>query len=267
MDVIEGIGQLQGALSYPVVTVGTFDGVHIGHQAVLREIRQRSLEREGTSVVVTFEPHPQTIVAPEAAPMLLTTREEKLCAFAQEGIQQAVLLAFSPEIARMGARDFVREILLSAIGAKEVVVGYDHAFGRRRSGHLETLAALGQELGFVVNVVSSVQIDGVPVSSTRIRRLVDAGRIEEANRLLGRFYPLEGKIVPGDARGRTLGFRTANVQIDHPRKLIVGDGVYAVRVHVGSACHQGVMNIGIRPSFGAGPRTVEIHILHFEGDL
>lgn len=267
MNVIEGIEQLQKTLPGAVVTVGTFDGVHIGHKAVLREVHRRALRKGGTSVVVTFEPHPQAIVAPETTPMLLTTRGEKLSIFAEEDIHCTVVLAFTPEIARMEAREFVHEVLLSRIGVKELVIGYDHAFGRRRLGHLETLRALSQELGFVVDLVSSVQVDGAPVSSTRIRRLIEDGQIAEANCLLGRFYSLGGRVVQGHTRGRALGFPTANLRIAQPRKLIPGDGVYAVWVHLGTVRYQGVMNIGIRPTFGSGSRTVEIHVLHFKGDL
>lgn len=267
MNVIEGIVQLQETLPRPVVTVGTFDGVHVGHRAVLREVHQRALRRKGTSVVVTFEPHPQTVVAPETAPMLLTTREEKLSAFAEEDIHHTVLLAFTAGVARMEAREFVQEVLLSGIGAEELVIGCNHTFGRGRSGHLNTLTALSRELGFTIDAVPSVQVDGAPVSSTRIRRLINGGQIVQANRLLGRPYSLRGRVIRGQARGRMLGFPTANLEIDHPRKLVPGDGVYAVWVYIEKAHYQGVMNIGTRPSFGAGTRAAEIHVLHFEGNL
>ncbi len=250
-----------------VVTVGSFDGVHRGHAAVLREIAERARAARRHSVLVTFDPHPLAVVNPAAAPPLLTTGPERREILAQTGLDYAVLLRFDHRLAELAAEDFVREILLRRCGMRELVIGYDHGFGRGRQGDVAMLRRLGASDGFSVDVVPEVQVDGHPVSSTMVRRAVAGGDLDRAARLLGRPYYLTAQVVPGDARGRTIGFPTANLGRVPSRKLLPPDGVYAVRVEWRGGRANGMMNQGGRPTFQQGDRSLEVHLLDWEGHL
>lgn len=250
-----------------VVTVGSFDGVHRGHAAVLREIAERARAARRHSVLVTFDPHPLAVVNPAAAPPLLTTGPERREILAQTGLDYAVLLRFDHRLAELAPEDFVREILLRQCGMRELVIGYDHGFGRGRQGDVAMLRRLGASDGFSVDVVPEVQVDGHPVSSTMVRRAVAGGDLDRAARLLGRPYYLTAQVVPGDARGRTIGFPTANLGRVPSRKLLPPDGVYAVRVEWRGGRANGMMNQGGRPTFQQGERSLEVHLLDWEGHL
>lgn len=250
-----------------VVTVGSFDGVHRGHAAVLREIAERARSAQRHSVLVTFDPHPLAVVNPAAAPPLLTTGPERREILAQTGLDYAVLLRFDHRLAELAAEDFVREILLRRCGMRELVIGYDHGFGRGRQGDVAMLRRLGASDGFSVDVVPEVQVDGHPVSSTMVRRAVAGGDLDRAARLLGRPYYLTAEVVPGDGRGRTIGFPTANLGRVPSRKLLPPDGVYAVRVEWRGGRADGMMNQGGRPTFQQGDRSLEVHLLDWEGPL
>lgn len=253
-----------------VVTVGTFDGVHRGHWAVLEEIRRRAAATGRRSVLVTFHPHPLRIVRPEHAPQLLTTPVEKKEVLAESGLDYAVFLSFTSTLASYSPRRFVEEILLERLGVQELVIGYDHGFGRGRSGDAETLRRIGEELGFKVDVVGPVAAGEEPISSTRIRRSLSEGDVERAREGLGRPYSLRGLVVRGDGRGRTLGFPTANLQVvggGAGEKLIPLAGIYAVRGALRSGIHPGALHLGPRPTFRGSPPTIELHLLDFEGDL
>jgi riboflavin kinase / FMN adenylyltransferase len=250
-----------------IVTVGTFDGVHRGHRAVLDEITSRARATGKRAVLVTFHPHPLRIVRPEIAPRLLTTPLEKKEILAETGLNWVVFMRFTPALSRLSPRAFVEEILLDRIGMGELVIGYDHGFGRDRSGNADTLRAIGAELGFDVDVVGPVEGDGDAVSSSRIRDAVAAGRMEEARAALGRAYGFRGVVVRGEGRGRQLGFPTANLQVGDPAKLLPPPGVYAVRGGPGGGRIPGALHIGPRPTFEGSPPTVELHLLDFEGDL
>jgi riboflavin kinase/FMN adenylyltransferase len=250
-----------------VVTVGSFDGVHRGHAAVLREIAERARAARRHSVLVTFDPHPLAVVNPAAAPPLLTTGPERREILAQTGLDYAVLLRFDHRLAELAAEDFVREILLRRCGMRELVIGYDHGFGRGRQGDVAMLRRLGLSDGFSVDVVPEVQVDGHPVSSSLVRRAVAGGDLDRAARLLGRPYYLTAEVVPGDGRGRTIGFPTANLGRVPSRKLLPPDGVYAVRVEWRGGRANGMMNQGGRPTFHQGERSLEVHLLDWEGPL
>jgi len=265
MKIIDHIDSLP-SFDRPVVTVGTYDGVHLGHQAILREVRRKKETRSGTSVVVTFEPHPQAVVAPESAPFLLTTKTEKVEILEKEGIDGVIFLPFDGAMAQLEAEEFVREILVGKLGIEAVVIGYNHAFGRGRSGNVRSMKRLGERFGFDVDAVPPVIVDEGPVSSTRIRRLIRAGGVAQAARLLGRPYRLFGEVIQGDGRGHRIGFPTANLKVDHPRKLLPGDGVYALWAELNGARFPALMNIGVRPSFRAG-RAIEVHLLDFEDQI
>lgn len=250
-----------------VVTVGTFDGVHRGHWAVLQEIRSRAAESGRRSLLVTFHPHPLQIVRPDEAPPLLTTPVEKKEILAESGLDYAVFLTFSHVLAGYPPRRFVEEILVGRLKVSELVIGYDHGFGRGRSGDVRTLRAIGVELGFAVDVVAPVLARGDPISSSRIRKALLARDMEEAWEGLGRPYSLRGMVVRGDGRGRRLGFPTANLWIPVNGKLIPPPGVYAVRAALRQGTFGGAIHVGPRPTFTGSPPTVELHLLDFEGDL
>ncbi|HSG06871.1 MAG TPA: bifunctional riboflavin kinase/FAD synthetase [Longimicrobiales bacterium] len=250
-----------------VVTVGTFDGVHLGHWAVLQEISRRARATGRRSVLVTFDPHPLRIVRPEHAPPLLTTPMEKKEILAESGLDYAVFIAFTERLSRYEPRRFVEEILVKRLGVEELVIGYDHGFGRGRSGDADTLRAIGAEMGFAVDVVPSVETEGGPVSSSRIRLAVNEGRMEEARACLGRPYSVRGVVVRGEGRGRQLGFATANLQVDQAEKLMPPPGIYAVRGVLRSGTHPGALHLGPRPTFQGSPPTVELHLLDFDRDL
>jgi riboflavin kinase/FMN adenylyltransferase len=250
-----------------VVTVGTFDGVHRGHWTVLQEIRRRAEATGRRSVLVTFDPHPLRIVRPERAPKLLTTPVEKKEILAESGLDYAVFISFTEALSRYEPRRFVEEILVGRLGVRELVIGYDHGFGRDRSGDVDTLKAIGAELGFDVSVVPAVETTGDSVSSSRIRRAVAEGRMEEATACLGRPYSLRGIVVRGDGRGRHLGFPTANLAVSNGDKLIPRQGIYAVRGVLRSGTHPGALHLGPRPTFKGSPPSIELHLIDFDGDL
>lgn len=250
-----------------VVTVGTFDGVHRGHWAVLQEIQARARARELRSALVTFHPHPLRIVRPEHAPPLLTTPREKTEILAESGLEYAVFLDFTEELARYEPRQFVEEILVRRLRVQELVIGYDHGFGRGRSGDADTLRAIGEELGFDVDVVGPVEAGAAPISSTRIRGWVAEGKMDRARDGLGRPYALRGVVVRGDGRGRQLGFPTANLAGFPPEKLLPPAGVYAVMGVTRRGIHPGALHLGPRPTFQGAPPSVELHLMDFDGDL
>ncbi len=250
-----------------VVTVGTFDGVHRGHLAVLEEVRKRAAARGARSVLVTFEPHPLAVIRPEAAPQRLTTFEEKKALLARSGVDLVVFLPFSRELADLSPREFVQEILIDRIGLRHLVIGYDHRLGRGRSGDLDELRAIGVELGFETDVVPAVLLDDAPISSSRIREELTAGAVADAARGLGRPYSFRGEIIHGDGRGRSLGFPTANLRVGEPGKLMPLEGIYAVNATIAGATIRGVLHLGPRPTFPGASESVELHLLDFDQDI
>jgi riboflavin kinase/FMN adenylyltransferase len=259
--------ELPRAAEGTVVTVGSFDGVHVGHQGVIAEVARRARASHRASVLVTFEPHPLAVVNPQAAPLLLTTAWERREILAQLPLDYALFLRFDRRLAGLSPEEFVREVLLARCGVKELVFGYDHGFGRGRSGDVETLRRLGAELGFAVDAVPPVDVGGEPISSGRIRRAVAGGDLRTAARLLGRPYRVTGKVVPGEHRGRLLGVPTINLGEVPAEKLLPPDGVYAVWVEWRGGRVGGMMNQGGKPTFGDGRRSLEAHLFGFEGDL
>lgn len=252
-----------------VVTVGTFDGVHLGHQAVVRYLLERARLRGGPSVAVSFDPHPREVVHGEAVP-LLTTVEERAERFEALGLDRFIVIPFTRDFARLRGEAFVEQVLVDRIGLQEIVIGYDHAFGRGREGDARLLERMGETFGFAVDVIPAQVVEQHVVSSTEIRHLlVDEGEVEQASQLLGRYYGLNGTVERGDGRGHRIGFPTANLAVSHPRKVIPKTGVYAVRVRIASQgiWHGGMMNIGVRPTFDGREARVEVHLLDFEGNL
>jgi riboflavin kinase/FMN adenylyltransferase len=250
-----------------VVTVGTFDGVHRGHQAVLAEIVRRGRAGGRESLVVTFEPHPLEVVNPDAAPRLLTLPEERARLLRQAGVDRVEVLPFTRELAALSPERFVREVLRARYGMQELVLGYDHGFGRGRSGDVEVVRRIGHTDGFSVDVVDPVRDDGQAISSTLIRTAVAHGDLALAGRWLGRPFSALGVVERGAGRGRSIGVPTLNLPVPDGRKLLPPDGVYAVWVEWDGQRVGGMMNQGSRPTFGVAERGLEVHLFDVEVEL
>jgi riboflavin kinase / FMN adenylyltransferase len=250
-----------------VVTVGTFDGVHLGHRYVIVRVVERAREVGLPSLLVTFDPHPLEIVNPSAAPQLLTTREEKLEILATCGLDYVAVLPFTHALATLGAAEFVEQVLRRRFRMCELLIGYDHGFGRARAGDAGVLRELGARDGFHVAVVEPVRLaDGRTVSSTAIRRAIAGGDLERAASGLGRQYSFSGVVGRGQQRGRTLGYPTLNLELP-PRKLLPPEGVYAVRAQTPSGPFGGMLNLGSRPTFGDTTVGAEVYLLEASGDF
>ncbi|HET8645205.1 MAG TPA: bifunctional riboflavin kinase/FAD synthetase [Vicinamibacteria bacterium] len=250
----------------PAVAVGNFDGVHLGHQALVAAALDEARAAGGTPAVLTFDPHPARVLQPGRAPGALMTLEQKTEALAALGIHHVAVLEFTAALAARSASEFARGVLAGTLAARAVVVGADFRFGRGREGDVPALSALGGELGFGVRVVPPVMRGSEPVSSTRVRDALGAGEVEEAAALLGRDYAVDGEVVVGDRRGRTLGFPTAN--LEPVNELLPARGVYACRCRLpGGEERPAAVNIGRRPTFDGERTTVEAHLIDFAGDL
>lgn len=270
MRIVAGSQALSGPLRRGVLTVGNFDGLHVGHQQILRIVSERARDRGGESAVYTFEPHPRKVLRPEGAPRLLTTLDQKLELIEAAGVDVAIVERFDADFARRSAETFVRDVLHARMRPEEVYVGYDFRFGHDREGSMRTLTELGPHLGISVTIVPEVTVGGRDVNSTRIRELLAEGQVAEARELLGRAYRVRGRVMPGDRRGRTLGFPTAN--LDPENEVLPAQGVYAGRLRVlegGSAGElPAVANVGRRPTFKAAAELlVEAHLIDWSGDL
>jgi riboflavin kinase / FMN adenylyltransferase len=251
-----------------VCTVGTFDGVHRGHQLVLDRLAERARAMGLPGVLVTFDPHPLEVVNPAAAPPLLTVGAEKTEVLAESRIDYVVVLPFTAALASYGAAEFVDLVLRERLGLQELLIGHDHGLGRARSGDAAVLRALGSSRGFGVEMVPAVEgSDGRPISSTVIRRAVAGGDLARAADGLGRPYSAGGVVVRGAGRGRSIGFRTINVSLPSSRKLLPPEGVYAVRVQTPRGAFGGMMNLGPRPTFGETAVVLEAHLFDADGDL
>ena len=251
-----------------VVTIGTFDGVHRGHQDVLSRVVARARSSSLPALLVTFEPHPADVLKPERAPLLLSPGDEKLELLAESGLDYAAVLPFTRALAELSAKEFVEHVLVPRYGLRELVIGYDHGFGRDRAGSVEVLRRLGEALRFPVEVVPPLRLpDGETVSSTGVRAAVAAGALERAALALGRRYSVSGIVGRGEQRGRLLGFPTINVALASARKLLPPAGVYAVRAQSPLGSFGGMMNLGPRPTFGDHMLSVEAHLFGASGDF
>jgi len=252
------------------VTVGSYDGVHKGHRQIIARMAAVARSHQLRSVVVTFEPHPRRVLkGAVSGPLgLLTTLEEKINLLAEEDIDLLFIIRFTPDFASRTSDDFIRNVLVRLLCAKAIIIGYDHAFGRDRSGSQRTLEHLGVELGFDVEVVDEILIGHEHFSSTRIRRLLEAGMIEEANEFLGSPYMISGIVVDGEKLGRDIGFPTVNLLISYQDKLLPRSGVYQAQTEINGTLFNAMMNVGVRPTVSAeGVKTVEANILGYSGDL
>src|SRR5262245_16145521 len=233
---------------HPVLGLGNFDGVHRGHQKILERVKRSALERGGTPMAMTFDPHPPRVVRPDKAPPLLMTTPQRLEALAQAGMRAVAIVRFTHDLSQWSPESFVRTVLVDWLHVSELWVGANFLFGRDRSGNFSVLRTLGQRYGFRADKIDPVRYKDFVVSSTRVRRLVSEGRVDEAGALLGHPYYLDGTVVEGDGRGREIGFPTANMTTDN--ELLPPDGVYATTLSAGGIARPGITNIGVRPTFG-----------------
>jgi len=265
MEVYRGLDAIHGGFSASVVTLGNFDGVHLGHQEIFRRLKARASELKTQALVLTFDPHPVRVLRPAMSPDLITPLEEKLRLIAECGIDGVVLADFTKEFAAQHPGSFVDEVLCEKLSARYVIVGHDFTFGRGKEGTIDSLKEMGERKGFDVEVVEALVSEGEIVSSTRIRGLIAGGDVSAAAALLGRNYSIYGEVVKGDGRGRSLGFPTANIA-SHG-ELFPENGVYAVEIELEKKRMSGIANVGVRPTFGGGERTIEAHIFDFDGSL
>ena len=253
-----------------MVTIGTFDGVHLGHREVISELKRISILSGGESVIFTFEPHPRIIIAPsEDSLRLLSTKDEKIALIEKLGIDHLVIFPFTSQFSKLTYNEFVTDILVGKMKISTLVVGYDHRFGQGRKGDFHSLELLSNALHFKVEELSELLVEGKVVSSTKIRLALTSGDIMKANHFLGYRYLLSGKVIEGKQLGRKLGFPTANIETMDDHKLIPGDGVYAVFVQSSGIIYKGMLNIGIRPTvnYNADHKSIEVHIFDFESDI
>jgi riboflavin kinase / FMN adenylyltransferase len=264
MEIIRDINWL-GRQPYPVATIGNFDGLHLGHHAILRAVIDRARAAGGTAFAITFDPLPAKFLFPERAPELIMVPDDRFELLRLSGIDGVIVLPFTHELSLVEPRDFVREYLVNRIGVRAVVVGHSQTFGHNRAGNAAVMVELGNEFGFDTTVVGPVKVAGMAVSSTKVRELIHAGDLRGAAKLLGRFHFLHGQVVHGRERGRTIGFPTANLASD--TECIPPDGVYATRLVLEDGAWGSITNIGMRPTFAESARSIEAHVFDFDRDI
>ena len=268
MQIYNGYENLN--LESPVVTLGIFDGVHLGHKALLDRVVSCARAANGESAVITFSPHPRLVLDKDSSALtFLTTMEEKIDLLESAEIDHLIIIEFNREFSMMSACDFVKDVLVDKIGTKHLVIGYNHHFGRKGEGDFRTVRQCTESLDFKVEQLEGLHSDGRAVSSSLIREALKQGRLEEANKLLGYSYSVTGKVIEGRKIGRSIGFPTANIMPADHHKLIPCHGVYAVEVILGRQFYPGMLNIGSNPTVNSdsGLRSIEVHILNFEGDI
>jgi riboflavin kinase / FMN adenylyltransferase len=265
MILYRSIDEISAPLRKAVVTIGNFDGVHLGHREIFRRLKLAASQLGGVSVVVTFHPHPLHIIDPSSPLTLINTLDEKITLIEASGIDYLIVIPFTHEFASITAEDFVEKILVGRIGMKKIIIGYDYAFGRGRAGNSRMLEVLGNELFFEVEELTPIHTGDTVYSSSLIRRMVRAGSVSDVVRFLGRHFSLAGNVVHGAHRGKTLGFPTANISTD--KELIPADGVYAVKVKIGERLYDAACNIGSNPTFGTAPVSIEVFVLDFNMEL
>lgn len=270
MRIFKGIDDL-GAFKNSVVTIGTFDGVHLGHQKILSRLNNLAKENAGESILFTFYPHPRMVVFPDNHNLkLIQTIDEKIDALRDFGLDNLIIYPFTKEFSRLTAFEFVRDILVEKLKVKTLVIGYDHQFGRNREGDLEFLKESAKIFDFNVEEISAEEVQEVNVSSTKIRQSLLNGEIERTNEFLGRSFQCSGVVVEGQKIGRTIGFPTANIDLNNQHKILPKDGVYAVRAEINGIFYNGMMNIGFNPTVLSKESTekkIEVHLFDFDADI
>lgn len=250
-----------------VITTGTFDGVHLGHQKLIQRLQDEASKINGETVVVTFHPHPRMVLFPDDTSLkLLSTKEEKIFLLNQLGVNHVVFIPFTKEFSQISARNYVEDILVHKLNVSKLIIGYDHQFGKNREGNLAYLQNIAPEFGFDVEEIPAQEIDDINISSTKIRTALQKGEIDLANAYLSHPYTITGEVIHGDKIGRTLGFPTANLLIENKYKLIPNNGIYAVNIELDNKTYQGMAYIGMRPVVDGTKLVVEVNIFQFEED-
>ncbi|HSD62989.1 MAG TPA: bifunctional riboflavin kinase/FAD synthetase [Ignavibacteriaceae bacterium] len=250
------------------ITLGTFDGIHLGHQKIIGRLIEKTKSANGRSFLVTFDPHPRNVISNNSDFKILSTPSEKAVVLEKLGIQNLLIINFTKEFSQNTAEDFFKNYIIDSIGIREIVIGYDHHFGKGRGGDETTLRDMGRQYGFNVETVDAFRLDGEIISSTKIRKALAAGDIRSAAMSLGRNYEFSGKVIEGDKRGRDLGFPTANIELDNDAKLLPAIGIYVVEVFVGNSHHFGLLSIGKRPTFyNSGKIISEVYIYDFDKEI
>lgn len=265
MEILRHVDRHRPSIPHPVLAMGNFDGIHLGHQALLGRVIEDARALRGRSVVLTFEPHPLKVLAPAAMPELILTHRDKMLLLASIGIDIVVIQPFDTAFANLEPGEFVQRYLVQLLGIRKIWVGKDFGFGKGRKGRIEDLIGWGAKAGFEVGTFDAVERGGKRVSSSRIRELIKQGKVEEVPAFMGRFHFVSGRVRRGHQRGRLLGFPTANIASRN--ELLPRDGIYATLFEVGGGRWPSVTSIGRNPTFGEGPRTIEAYIFDFEGDL
>jgi riboflavin kinase/FMN adenylyltransferase len=255
-------------LQYAVVTSGTFDGVHVGHQKIFARLREVASRNFGETVVITYWPHPRLVLHPEDESLkLLNTFEEKADLLKDQGIQHLIRIPFTKEFSQLSSVQYIQDILVKTIGTRKLVIGYDHHFGKNREGSFEQLKLNAPRYGFEVEEIPRQEVDHVAVSSTKVRKALEAGDIETASHFLGQPYRITGRVVTGDRIGHTIGYPTANIEIDTKHKLIPADGIYAVTVRHEHNLYGGMLYIGYRPTLQGTRRRIEVNLFDFDRNI
>jgi riboflavin kinase/FMN adenylyltransferase len=267
MKIYTDISKFKNVLN-PVVTTGTFDGVHLGHQKIFERLREIAKKENGETVLLTFYPHPRMVLFPEDDQLrLLTTEKEKSRLLEEQGIDHLIIYPFTKQFSRLSSVEFVRNILINEIHTYSLVIGYNHHFGRNREGSFKHLKEYAPVYGFKVEEIPAVDLDNVEVSSTKIRKALEQGDVPTANEYLGYAYSVEGIVVKGKQIGRTLGYPTANIQVQDKYKLIPADGIYAVTVDHKEKNYKGMLSIGMNPTVNGKNKTIEVNIFNFDKDI
>lgn len=257
-----------GLFKNPVVTIGNFDGVHTGHKKIIEKLIESAEAHNGTPIVITFKNHPRTVFHPESVCRMITTVEEKQKALFSLGINNIIMLNFTKEFSNLTADQFYNELLIGRLKVKELVIGYDHAFGKNREGNIDYLMKLSEKTGIIINQVEEEICNEEIISSTFLRNEIDNGNMKTVSKLLGRKYSLSGKVVKGAGRGKKIGFPTANIVPDFSEKIVPGNGIYAAAVYFNDGSYYyGMLNIGYNPTFNGKDRSIEINIFDFNKDI
>ncbi len=267
MKVYHGIQEFK-PIEHPIVTIGTFDGVHLGHQAIFDRMKEEAARRQGETVLITFSPHPRLVLYADSQDLkFINTQAKKLDQIEKAGIDHLIIIPFTREFAKNSSRDFIADYVVKYVHPEMIIIGYDHHFGKNREGNIELLESLREAYHYEVIQVPPLFVDGQPVCSTRIRNLLNSGDLKEANKMLGYEYSLTGEVIHGNSIGHKLGFPTANIRIPNEFKLIAANGVYACRVLIDGTLYKGMSNIGVRPTIDHGELAIEINIFDFNQDL
>ncbi len=267
MKIYNDIDTFKGVRN-PVVTVGTFDGVHVGHQKIINRMAEEAIRLEGETVLITFYPHPRLVIHPDSKNLkFINTQKRKIELLEKAGIDHLIIIPFTKEFSKLTSYQFIKEYIVEKVQTRKLIIGYDHHFGKNRLGDYAILYDLGKKHHFDVEKIPAQDVENIAVSSTKIRKALNEGKIRIANNLLGYEYSISGKVISGQKIGRVIGFPTANIEIDDEYKLITANGVYACRVEYKGKIYQGMSNIGVRPTVNHSDLTIEVNIFNFDREI